>query len=93
MTRRSHRFDFPTLTLVWVLSSEFLGDVLLLQVQDSLLFLFQPAEASSPERRVLVHQPLNPDLRHIRCVAGSASILLRTLARYAVHIIILKTQR
>lgn len=66
-----------TLVLVLVLSSELLGDVLLLQVQDSLLLLFQPAEASSPERRVLVHQFLDSDLRLLRAVVGPAPVSRR----------------
>lgn len=59
-----------TPTCVLALSSEFLRDVLLLQVQDALLFLLQPAEAPSPKSRILLHQFLDSDLRLEGAVDG-----------------------
>lgn len=85
--------EVKPLTLVLVLSSELLGDVLLLQVQDSLLLLFQPAEASSPERRVLVHQFLDSDLWLLGAVVRPAPVSQKRLSLFTVHIIILETKK
>lgn len=83
----------PTLTRVLVLSSELFGDVLFLQVLDPLLFLLQPAEAASPERRVLVHQTLNSDLRGIVALLRTTALILRRLASISVHLVVLETSQ
>lgn len=44
-------------------ASQLLAEAVLLQVEDALLLLLQPAEAASPEHRVLIHQLLHPLLR------------------------------
>lgn len=74
-----------TPTRVLALSSEFLGDVLLLQVHDALLFLLEPAEAPSPESWVLLHQLLDPDLR----LDGAVPVFIRRrLALLAVGVVV-----
>lgn len=93
-SRYSHT---PVLTLALVLSSQLLGDVLLLQVQEPLLLLFHPAEPSSPECRVLLHQSLNSDL----WVAGAVvvfvhvpvSLSLRGFSSLAVYVVVLDTSQ
>lgn len=83
--------DF-TRTLVLVLAPQLLGDVLLLQVLDALLFLLQPAEAPSPEGRVLLHEALNSDLWRVAAVLlTSSSVPLRRLSSVAVHVVVLET--
>lgn len=77
--------------LVLVLVPQLLGDVLLLQVEQPLLFLLQPAEAPSPERRVLVHQTLHSQLW---LLGGDVALALPLggVALLAVHILILEEE-
>lgn len=74
----------------WVLSPQLLGDVLLLQIQDPLLFLLQPAEAPPPERRVLLHQPLYSHLGGVGAVLGPAH--LHGLTFLSVYVLILESR-
>lgn len=80
-----------TQVLVLVLSSQLLGNVLLLQVQDALLFLFQPAETPSPECRILLHQLLDSDLRLQGAVASLAPVFRQQLIFFTVGVIVLFT--
>lgn len=80
-------------TRVLALSSQFLGDVLLLQIQDALLFLLEPAEAPSPEGRVLLHQLLDSDLRLEGAVGSPAPVSGRRLAPLlAAGVVVLQSE-
>lgn len=85
------RQEVKPLTQVLVLSSQLLGNVLLLQVQDALLFLFQPAETPSPECRVLLHQLLDSDLRLQGGVNSLAPVFQQRLIFFTVGVIVLFT--
>lgn len=80
-----------TVVLVLVLSSQLLGNVLLLQVQDALLFLFEPAETSSPKCRVLLHQLLDSDLWLQGGVTSLAPVFRQRLIFFTVGVIVLFT--
>lgn len=75
-----------TRVLVLIQASELLSDVLLLQVEEALLLLLQPAEAPPPEGRVLVHQ--TPHL-HLRLVGGGvARLVIVPLGRHTLFFIV-----
>lgn len=70
------------------LASQLLAKALLLQVEDALLLLLQPAEAPSPEHRVLIHQLLDSHLRLVGAVFKPAAVVQRGVA-----LLILEKQR